>query len=335
MSRGEHACRPEPRAGPSRAARDHPLLALSHHRRPRNDRRARCVVTGAGATSPVELVLTQLEAGDCRPRRSGRGWSARCPAHSDTSPSLYVSEGDDRKALVRCYVGCDYRSIVQALGLAPRQLFETSTGDVRAVEPRRQLTPAQRVARDVENARQAGAPMRAWEAWLTLGGTIEDAFRDDPASEARSWIVYTVREARRQLDLDTLAGLLDAFGLPFPDDRPGRGGAWYAIAARGARKGRVLHHDHAALARCLDVIDRVRRMSLAADDLLGRLDRLRGDPAGRRSHPTTRTTRRTASTSRTRATSTACSSSRRRVSSSTTPTARTSSRISTLAACRP
>lgn len=47
-------------------------------------------------------------------KRSPTGWKACCPAHEDSEPSLFLADGDDGLAL-RCYAGCDYRSIAQAL----------------------------------------------------------------------------------------------------------------------------------------------------------------------------------------------------------------------------
>ena len=47
-------------------------------------------------------------------KRSPTGWKACCPAHEDSEPSLFLADGDDGLAL-RCYAGCDYQMIAQAL----------------------------------------------------------------------------------------------------------------------------------------------------------------------------------------------------------------------------
>jgi archaellum biogenesis ATPase FlaH len=47
-------------------------------------------------------------------KRSPTGWKACCPAHEDKDPSLFLADGEDGLAL-RCYAGCDYQSIAQAL----------------------------------------------------------------------------------------------------------------------------------------------------------------------------------------------------------------------------
>ncbi len=64
-------------------------------------------------------ILARLE--HVRPHR--RGWSARCPAHADHTPSLDVAAGADGRTLVLCRAGCRPREIVAALGLSLADLF--------------------------------------------------------------------------------------------------------------------------------------------------------------------------------------------------------------------
>ena len=51
---------------------------------------------------PIEKVLGRFP----NARKSGKGWSAPCPAHEDRNPSLSISEGDDGRALLFCHRGC-------------------------------------------------------------------------------------------------------------------------------------------------------------------------------------------------------------------------------------
>lgn len=39
-------------------------------------------------------------------RKAGGGWTARCLAHDDRTPSLSIRDADDNKVLVRCHAGC-------------------------------------------------------------------------------------------------------------------------------------------------------------------------------------------------------------------------------------
>jgi len=66
----------------------------------------------------AEAILTHLHG----LRRSGGGWSARCPAHSDRNPSLSIRESDGR-VLVHCFAGCSVESICEALQIRVSDLF--------------------------------------------------------------------------------------------------------------------------------------------------------------------------------------------------------------------
>lgn len=55
-------------------------------------------------------------------RRSGDGWTAKCPAHNDQQNSLSVHRGG--KWLIKCHAGCDWETIIAAIGIAPGELFD-------------------------------------------------------------------------------------------------------------------------------------------------------------------------------------------------------------------
>jgi hypothetical protein len=69
--------------------------------------------------TPTETVLAKLSD----PKKTGQGWSARCPAHDDRKASLSISEGDDGRALLKCHAGCDISAVLSALGLTFADLF--------------------------------------------------------------------------------------------------------------------------------------------------------------------------------------------------------------------
>ena len=74
--------------------------------------------------SPLERFLAVIETTTGkRPRRSGDGWLAHCPAHRDRSPSLSIGEGDGARVLVKCHAGCTLAAIVAAVGMTERDLF--------------------------------------------------------------------------------------------------------------------------------------------------------------------------------------------------------------------
>ena len=55
-------------------------------------------------------------------RRQGKRWTARCPAHTDKTPSLAIAEGD-KGWLLKCWTNCTFDEIVHAGGLDSRRMF--------------------------------------------------------------------------------------------------------------------------------------------------------------------------------------------------------------------
>ena len=58
-----------------------------------------------------------------QPKRSGREWRGKCPAHRDRTPSLSISEGDDGRALLHCHAGCKTEDVLTALSLTMADLM--------------------------------------------------------------------------------------------------------------------------------------------------------------------------------------------------------------------
>lgn len=74
------------------------------------------------AAPSIDSILDRLDG----VRRTRRGWSARCPAHRDRSPSLSVALGDGGRPLLHCFAGCEYTEITRALGLERSERTTTS-----------------------------------------------------------------------------------------------------------------------------------------------------------------------------------------------------------------
>jgi hypothetical protein len=64
-------------------------------------------------------------------------WIACCPAHQDKSPSLAVTETDDR-VLVHCFSGCDTQDVTAAIGLNVADLFYNKLAGAEMTERKRQ-----------------------------------------------------------------------------------------------------------------------------------------------------------------------------------------------------
>lgn len=84
--------------------------------------------------NPIDLLLSRLD----RPKKQGKGWVARCPAHEDSSPSLTVSEGDGGKVLLHCFGGCRADDVISAVGLEWKELFPGKMDTAARLEYRRQ-----------------------------------------------------------------------------------------------------------------------------------------------------------------------------------------------------
>jgi len=67
--------------------------------------------------SPTERLLAVLRDHGYDPKRSGSGWTCRCPAHDDRNPSLSIGTGEDGRALVTCHAGCATAEVLGAIGL--------------------------------------------------------------------------------------------------------------------------------------------------------------------------------------------------------------------------
>jgi len=68
---------------------------------------------------PLDLLLSHLDGA----KKNGDRYLAHCPAHSDKSPSLSLSRGEDGRALVHCHAGCKTLDVLAAVGMELRDLF--------------------------------------------------------------------------------------------------------------------------------------------------------------------------------------------------------------------
>lgn len=79
---------------------------------------------------PIELVLGRLQG--ARPQNDGYTARCPCPTHGkgrgDLNRSLSIKEGEDGRALLNCFAGCETEDIVSALGLGMADLFERRNG---------------------------------------------------------------------------------------------------------------------------------------------------------------------------------------------------------------
>ncbi|MBI4376731.1 MAG: hypothetical protein HY549_09815 [Elusimicrobia bacterium] len=86
---------------------------------------------------PIEELLSRLSG----VKQSGKGYTARCPAHEDRQSSLSLQEGNDARVLLKCFAGCKTPAVVEAMGLRMRDLFAPD-GDSRRRKPVKSLSVA-------------------------------------------------------------------------------------------------------------------------------------------------------------------------------------------------
>src|SRR5215469_1416559 len=99
----------------------------------------------------LEDVLARVKGA----RRCAGQWMARCPAHDDHTPSLSIARGDQGKVLLKCFAGCTYESIIDALGGRPwsSPLWRTDGKTNVAQRQRENIDRARRTWRESRDAR--------------------------------------------------------------------------------------------------------------------------------------------------------------------------------------
>ena len=70
---------------------------------------------------------------------SGDGWSACCPSHADSRPSLSVGISPDGKFLLKCHRDCEFDDIVRDAEMLLSEMFETVPSTRSAILPPRRL----------------------------------------------------------------------------------------------------------------------------------------------------------------------------------------------------
>ncbi len=115
-------------------------------------------------TSPIERLLAALH--DVKPAKAGQ-WYARCPAHQregGKARKLSIGLADDGTVLVHCYVGCDTKDVLAAVGLTAADLFprdecprRPDRRERRPAEPKAETTPTRSIDWPARAAEYAAA----------------------------------------------------------------------------------------------------------------------------------------------------------------------------------
>jgi hypothetical protein len=146
----------------------------------------------------AETIATALGG-----RKAGGGWTARCPAHDDHTPSLSICDADDGKVLIRCHAGCGQEQVISIL--RSRGLW--TSNDSRSHSTHVQHKPDQDDAKRTEIARAI------WQDTAPASNTVVQSYL-----------------ASRGLHLPRVSALHFHPGLRHPS-----GGIWPAMVALVSR----------------------------------------------------------------------------------------------------
>lgn len=109
--------------------------------------------------------------------RDGK-YTARCPNHGDSTPSLSVGLGKDGRTLLKCFAGCSTEDIVWSIGLQMKDLFVDMTPNMAFPvyeEPQRKQTAAEKPNKEAE--------------YLYAGGQLKKVkYRRSDGSKYCTWL---------------------------------------------------------------------------------------------------------------------------------------------------
>jgi hypothetical protein len=73
--------------------------------------------------------------------KTARGFMVRCPAHDDGKSSLSIGRSKDGGILLKCFAGCETKSVVEAMGLEMKDLFASEPKREFKIPPRTKPEP--------------------------------------------------------------------------------------------------------------------------------------------------------------------------------------------------
>ena len=118
---------------------------------------------------PLDRFLERVH----KPIRTANGYTCKCPAHDDGSPSLSVREGKDGRLLLHCFAGCEFRDILAAVGMTEADAFCGDRTNQKNYIPRSALLTEAFIVRIYEANPDAFDKARYRLALQRLGSTLE------------------------------------------------------------------------------------------------------------------------------------------------------------------
>lgn len=214
------------------------------------------------------VVLPRLEG----IRASGDGWTARCPAHDDTSPSLSISVGSTTPVVLHCHAGCDTDTVLAALSLS---LTDIQAEPVR--QSRGEWTPAGEASHVYSYRDENGELLYQVLRVPTDGGkTFRQRVPDADAKSGWTWRLGDVRRVPYRLP-DVIGGIGQGLSVWITEgekdaDMLAADGLVATTAAGGAGSWREDYNQHFHDADVNIIADRDEPGRKHARDVAARLD---------------------------------------------------------------
>jgi len=119
---------------------------------------------------PVDEILDRLR----KVKQGGDGWTACCPGHEDSRPSLSVKTGDEGRVLLKCHAGCTVEKICAGLGVEVRDLFAYAPAGlarrvIQTSKPHLAWVSVDDAARSISTQVQATCAPERWD-YCDAGG---------------------------------------------------------------------------------------------------------------------------------------------------------------------
>lgn len=120
-----------------------------------------------------EVLTAEAIARSIGGKRAGAGWTARCPAHDDRTPSLSIRDAKDGKILVHCHAGCGQDRVIAAL--RTRGLWgENSWRNISVQHPPRRSVVGH--GPDPDEAERRKGALAIWGAAKPAPGTLVETY---------------------------------------------------------------------------------------------------------------------------------------------------------------
>jgi putative DNA primase/helicase len=117
------------------------------------------------------MMLAESIAKALGGRKAGSGWTARCLAHDDRTPSLSIRVADNGKVLVRCHAGCHQGRVIAAL--RARGLWDKNSRQFVFRTERRE--PVEHKL-DQGGAQRSEVPLAIWQSAKPAPGTLVEIY---------------------------------------------------------------------------------------------------------------------------------------------------------------